>query len=246
MPRKGQVKRDYVGKQFGSLTVLDEYVRKYVNHGTNIYWKCRCSCGNEFFVERGSLRTKKHDYCPKCRPPGVRHEKLYHIYHGIKQRCYNPKAPGFDIYGGKGVKMCAEWLAGYDSFREWSLQNGYIQDAGLSIDRIDSNGDYCPENCQWITLGENTARSNYGRQQVFTKLKDVYAISPDGERVDIINISKFSRDNNLNVSGVGAALHGRIGPYYHGWFFHSDKSRHEKCNDYRKHTDEEISSGRSK
>ena len=122
--------------------------------------------------------------------------------------------------------MCDEWLlGGYDVFKEWSVKHGYVPDIGLSIDRIDSDGDYSPENCQWIPIGENTARSNYGRQQVFTKLQDVYAISPDGHRVDITNIAKFSRDNGLNYSGVCAALHGRLGKVYNGWTFHSDKTR---------------------
>lgn len=121
--------------------------------------------------------------------------------------------------------MCDEWLAGYEPFRVWSIAHGYVPDIGLSIDRINSDGDYCPENCQWIPLGENAARSNYGRQQVFTKLTDVYAISPDGRKEEITNISKFSRDNGLNKSGVYAALHGRIGPYYNGWLFHSNKTR---------------------
>lgn len=121
--------------------------------------------------------------------------------------------------------MCEEWLNDRDAFLSWSIQHGYIEGVGLSIDRIDSDGDYCPENCQWIPIGENTAKSNYGRQQVFTKLTDVYAVSPDGIRFDITNISKFSRDTGLNLSSVSAALHGRIDPHYHGWFLHSNKSR---------------------
>lgn len=223
--KRGEVRRDLVGKQIGCMTVLDDYIRKRVKHGTNIYWKCRCRCGNEKYISRERLRKGKYDYCEKCRPKGVRNNRLYHIYHGIKQRCYNPKTPGFEYYGGKGVKMCEEWLEDYDVFRDWSLSHGYIPNTSLSIDRIDSNGDYCPENCQWIPLGENSARSNYGRQQVFTKMTDVYAISPEGERIDIINISKFSREHNLNISCVGAALRGYMPNTYKGWIFHSNRTR---------------------
>ena len=121
--------------------------------------------------------------------------------------------------------MCDEWLSGYSVFEEWALSHGYVPDDGLSIERIDSNGDYCPENCEWIPLSENTARSNYGRQQVHTKLIDPYAISPTGERVDIANIKKFCRENDLNSSGVYATLHGRLKNEYHGWIFHSNKTR---------------------
>ena len=123
--------------------------------------------------------------------------------------------------------MCDEWLESFDNFKNWAFENGYFygEKGDCTIDRINSDGDYCPENCQWIPMSENTARSNYGRQQVFTKLKDVYAISPDGEIEYITNISKFARDHNMVSSSVHACLHGRLPPVYHGWTFHSNESR---------------------
>lgn len=229
MAKHKHIKDDIVGKRFGSLVVLDEYQRRYVDDrgSTKISWKCKCDCGNEMFVDRGALFKRKVNYCPKCRPSGVRNDKLYHIYHGIKQRCYNPNSPSFEIYGGKGVKMCDEWLNSYDTFKEWALSNGYFygEKGECTIDRIDSDGDYSPENCEWVPVGVNTARSNYGRQQAFTKLIDVYAISPDGTKEDITNIKKFARDHDLNSSSVYACLHGRLNPVYHGWTFHSNKTR---------------------
>lgn len=223
--KRGEVKTDLVGQKIGCMTVLDEYKRIYTNYGTEIEWKCRCDCGNEKYIRRGSLLRGKFLYCEDCRPQGIRHSKLYHIYHGIKQRCYNPNAPGWEYYGGKGIKMCKQWLDSYDTFQDWSIKNGYVPDAGLSIDRIDSDRDYDPDNCQWIPLGENSARSNYGRQQVFTKMTDLYAISPDGEKIPITNISKFSRDYNLNISSVGASLRGWRNNTYKGWVFHSNRSQ---------------------
>ena len=121
--------------------------------------------------------------------------------------------------------MCDEWLNSYESFMDWSLSHGYIERAGLSIDRIDNDGNYSPDNCQWITTGENTAKSNVGKQQNFSKLEYIYAISPEGERVDITNISKFSREHGLNNSGVNAAIRGRIDSMYHGWKFYSPIAR---------------------
>ena len=221
----GEVKMDLVGKKIGSLTVTEKFKRTHVKGGTEISFLCVCDCGHEEYYWRDALLRRKVNYCPACRPPGIRHSKLYHVYHGIKQRCYNPKSPSYDIYGGKGVKMCDEWLESYDNFKEWSLSHGYAD--GLQIDRLDSNWDYCPENCEWVTPAVNTARSNYGRQQVFTKLEDVYVILPDGTREDITNITKFARDHGLNNSSVHAALHGRINPNYHGYTFHSNKSRQE-------------------
>ncbi len=223
--RAGEVNKDIVGKKYGSLTVMDDFIRVYTKYGTKIKFLCRCDCGCEAYYYRDSLQRRKVKYCKKCRPIGIRHSKLYHIYHGIKQRCYNPNIPWYEIYGGKGVKMCKEWLDSFDAFRDWSLSNGYKE--GLSIDRLNSDGDYCPENCEWVTLSVNSARSNFGRQQIFTKLLDVYAILPDGSKCPITNIRKFAEEHSLIASSVYAALHGRINPLYHGYYFHSNKSRQE-------------------
>lgn len=227
--------KSIVGKKFCSLTVLDEYELIPQKNGSKTKWKVRCDCGNEFYIYRESLFLRKVMFCDDCRPTPRRNTRLYHIYYGMKQRCYNTNNPRFEHYGGKGVKICNEWLNSYDNFMQWSLTHGYKEDCGLSIDRIDSDGDYCPENCQWITVCENSARSNYGKQQVFSKLEYIYAISPDGKRVDITNISKFSRENNLNRSTVSAAIHGRVDNIVNGWEIHSPRISTRKCNDYRKH-----------
>lgn len=222
-----ELDKSIVGKRFCSLTVLDEFIQipsaKY--KGSKTKWKVRCDCGNEFFVDRNALFRRKVMFCKKCRPIAKRDTRLYHIYHGIKQRCFNVNCPGYEHYGGRGITMCNDWLSSYDSFREWSFTNGYKERSGLSIDRINNDGDYCPENCQWITIGENSAKSNFGKQQVFSKLEYIYAISPEGKRVDITNISKFSREHGLNNSGVNAAIRGRMPSVYHGWEFHSPLSR---------------------
>lgn len=177
------------------------------------------------FIDRSSLLIRKYNNCHNCRPKGVRNEKLYHIYHGMKQRCYNSNNPKFKYYGGKGITVCPEWMESYDTFKNWAINNGYITNMRLSIDRVDSDKDYSPENCRWIPISENSARSNYGRQKNTSTLKDMYAISPDGIRINIVNISKFCRDYSLNLSSVGAALRGISKKNtYHGWTFYSTKT----------------------
>ena len=70
----------------------------------------------------------------------------------MRERCYDPKSKPFHDYGGRGISVCEEWRHDFAAFREWAIENGYEE--GLSIDRIDVNGNYCPENCRWITLEE--------------------------------------------------------------------------------------------
>lgn len=83
--------------------------------------------------------------------------KLYQIYIEMKRRCYDRSRSNYKYYGGKGIQICAEWKMSYSLFRTWALNNGYKE--GLSIDRIDKDGNYCPENCRWITRSENSRRA---------------------------------------------------------------------------------------
>lgn len=152
------------GMKFSRLTVIDFYG---IDKKRSTLWRCKCDCGNETIVagwrlkngaiqscgclknEKTSQRTYKH---------GESGSKLYWIWSCMKQRCFNPNARAFKWYGAKGIKVCDEWIHDFATFRKWAYDNGYIE--GLSIDRIDSKKDYCPENCRWITLSENVARAH--------------------------------------------------------------------------------------
>lgn len=88
--------------------------------------------------------------------------RLYAIYSGMKQRCYNSENSHYSNYGEKGICICNEWMCenGLQNFIEWSLNNGYNEN--LTIDRIDSNKGYSPDNCQWITQSANSSRKRVG------------------------------------------------------------------------------------
>lgn len=159
------VLKDLKGKRFGMWTVLEPFEKK--KEGT--YWICRCDCGNISNVHGGNLIAGRSKSCGCQRGKQTisrftKHKgsktRLYVIYNGIKSRCFNKNNPAYYRYGGRGITMCEEWVNSFELFREWSLNNGY--DDKLSIDRIDVNGNYEPNNCRWSTPKEqgNNTRKN--------------------------------------------------------------------------------------
>lgn len=99
--------------------------------------------------------------------------KLWNIYHGMKKRCCNQNCKRYKDYGGRGISVCDEWLKGFDSFAVWAYSNGYEE--GLTIERKDVNGNYCPENCEWITR----------REQAYNK-RDSIKVEYGGEVKDLM------------------------------------------------------------
>ena len=84
--------------------------------------------------------------------------RLYRIYWNMKSRCYNPKHNRFYRYGARGIRICQEWLDDFQAFYDWAMANGYQDD--LTIDRIDSDKNYEPSNCQWVTYKEQNINKN--------------------------------------------------------------------------------------
>ena len=143
-----------IGQKFCRLTVV-EYV-------LGSKYRCVCDCGNEVTTYTYSLKHRLTRSCGCLRKEVVtkkatKHngstEPLYHVLNSMHQRCENPKNRNYVWYGARGVTVCDEWsLSNYALFREWAESTGYKP--GLTIDRIDPEGVYTPNNCRWITIQE--------------------------------------------------------------------------------------------
>lgn len=153
--------KDMTGMRFGRLTVLSRGENIKYRSQQHCAWVCECDCGNITTVAGYCLRSGHTQSCgclgrekrlASATKHGHSESKLYLVWCGIKARCLNPQNKAFSFYGGRGITICQEWLQGFDAFYEWAINNGYKE--GLSIDRIDVNGNYEPKNCRWITMKE--------------------------------------------------------------------------------------------
>lgn len=151
-------KKDHCGERFGKLVAVK---RMPIKCGKTKYL-CVCDCGNEVIIS-GSNLVSGHSSSCGClieKHGKAKKERLYNIWVGMKQRCRDPKSSDYPHYGGKGISVCDEWIDNYAAFRKWALANGYSDD--LSIDRIESDGNYEPSNCRWATsiIQNNNLTSN--------------------------------------------------------------------------------------
>lgn len=158
--------KDLTNQRFGRLLVISLTNKRGKEGG--VFWLCRCDCGNlkevvGYHLFRrdtkscGCLKKEKmvngelnlkHGETRRGKMP-----RLYRTWLGMKMRCYNTNVKCYRRYGGRGISVCKEWIKSYMAFRTWALLNGYADN--LTIDKIDNNGNYEPDNCQWLTRAEN-------------------------------------------------------------------------------------------
>jgi hypothetical protein len=177
---------DLTGKRFGRLLVLS----RDIDLGAETGWLCRCDCGKTIICRRTNLRSGKSR---SCRCSIVRANKMrathglsgtptYRAWKSMKWRCYNYKCAEYLHYGGRGIKVCDRWIHSYENF---FADMGERPSDKYSLERVDNNGDYCPENCKWATKKEqcrNRRGLHYltidGQTKCLSEWCQIYGLNP--------------------------------------------------------------------
>ena len=190
---------DLTGKKYGRLTVIE---RAGSTAQKKALWRCRCDCGNDVIVVGSHLLNDNTHSCgcykrdktiERMISHGKSNTRLHHIWKNMRQRCGNPHKPDYKYYGGKGVTIDDIWND-YEVFAKWAIENGYSDD--LTIDRIDVNGNYCPDNCRWVSMTEQAR--NMSRNRMITYNGESHCLSEWGE---ILGISVKVLSHRINAYG---------------------------------------------
>ena len=180
-------KEDVVGKTFGRWKVIKEMPNK---KGKRIV-KCECQCEKHTIRDcyLDNLRSGKSLSCG-CGPiekntkHGMSDTRLYNIHKGLLARCRNPNHRDYSNYGGRGIRVCKEW-GNFINFYNWAITHGYLDN--LTLERIDVNQGYNPDNCKWVTM----------KEQERNKRNTIYVITPTGE---MVTLSELSEKYNLRYN----------------------------------------------
>lgn len=151
---------DLTGQRFGMLTVVS---RDGTTKHRTVTWLCRCDCGGETIVAGNDLKRNHTKSCGCLRQGLAKHRKtdtrLFNVWKSMKRRCNGKTDKNYDRYGGRGITVCEEWQHNFQAFYDWSMANGYDENAPrgkCTIDRIDNDKGYLPENCRWVDMKVQT------------------------------------------------------------------------------------------
>jgi hypothetical protein len=194
--------KDLTGQRFGKLTAITFSHRK----GAHYYWQFECDCGNKV-VARTDDVGKATFSCGCYQKEKVTTHKetktrLYRTWRGIINRCRNQNEKDYKDYGKRGITVCEEWQTSFESFRDWANANGYAD--SLTIDRIDNNKGYSPDNCRWATRKEQS--NNTRRNRLITLNGETLTATQWNERLGYPRDLILNRISLLGWTDVMALL----------------------------------------
>lgn len=192
-----------IGDRFGNLVVIGASMPQ---HKERTY-VCRCDCGNEKIAKSSGLFYGQTTSCGCMKGAHVRegqlrsrngkpfrNKSLVLLRQNMITRCYRKNSKSYSNYGGRGIKICDEWLNSQDTFEKWCIDNGW--EKGLEIDRIDNEGDYSPENCRFVTKRENC--NNRRTSRMVTAFGETLSLADTARKYGI----KYSRLQSILYRGV--------------------------------------------
>lgn len=221
-----------VGKVYGRLTVLS--VAENDKFG-NTFVICECVCGNKKRINSANLRHNKTNSCGCIHKEnvskkmkeiqykhGLSNHNLMRCLAGMKNRCYNEKVENYKNYGGRGIKICDEWnqkKIGFINFYNWSINNGYKE--GLTIDRINNDGNYEPSNCRWVT---NEVQQRNKSNNIFLTFEGKTHCLAEWAEITGINVEKIGDRYRSNLPVERILFKGKLSR----WDGHVSKRRVKK------------------
>lgn len=193
--------RDLTGQKFGRLTAIKIIGKDKNNHKI---WLCKCDCGNETQVAGTLLIEGKTKSCGclkkqitsrRFKTHGLSNTRLFTIWINMKERCNNKNRYGYQNYGGRGIKVCKEWQNDFMNFYNWAMTNGYDENAEYgecTLDRVDVNRDYSPENCRWANARIQTR--NKRNNHLITYKGETHCIN---EWAEILGMNKGTLQSRI-------------------------------------------------
>lgn len=189
-----KIRKDITGQKFGLLTAI-----KPIEKGKNgTKWLCQCECGNFHtttvtYLLNGDCKScgcyKYEPFKEMITKHGMTGTRIYSIWNSMRNRCNNPNALRYKDYGGRGIKCCEEWND-FKEFLKWANSNGYKDD--LTLDRIDNNKSYCPDNCRWVTM----------EQQQYNK-RTTHYLTYNGETK---SMAEWAKEKNMCFQTLAARI----------------------------------------
>lgn len=205
----------FLNKRIGRLIILSEGERHISSSGKSLRTvNCLCDCGKTTNVMLNALTSKNPTLSCGClaietsqivnKKHGLKDHNLYRKFYGMKTRCYNAKDEHYKDYGGRGIRICDEWLNDFQSFYDWAMANGWQQ--GLDIDRINNDGNYEPSNCHFVT----TLVNNHNRRNSKLSNEDVLDIRNLKMLIPEIQHKEIAQAYKIHQSTVGQILRNEI------------------------------------